>query len=155
MKTNGDSGARDHKASPTMSGTKSQGFTLLELMIAVAIVAILSTIAYASYQDQIVRSRRSAAATCLQERAQFMERFYTTNMTYVGAPNPAACDAEVSPHYSVSFVAAPTAKNYTLQAVPVPGSGQAARDTKCGTLSLTAQGVRGEDGTATAASECW
>lgn len=155
MKTNRESRARAHRVSPTISRAKAQGFTLLELMIVVAIVAILSTIAYASYQDQVVKSRRSAAATCLQERAQFMERFYTTNMTYVGAPNPAACDAEVSPHYSVSFVAAPTAKNYTLQAIPVPGSTQARRDTKCGTLSLTAQGVRGESGTATVASECW
>ena len=72
----------------------SQGFTLIELMVVVAIVAILATIAVASYEYAVTKSRRSAAANCLQERAQFMERYYTTNLTYVGAPSPPAqCDA--------------------------------------------------------------
>ena len=130
----------------------SQGFTLLELMIVIAVVAILATIAFASYQDQIVKSRRAAGASCLQERAQFMERFYTTNLTYVGAPAPAACDTEVSPHYTVSFVADPTARAFTLQAVPQ--GGQATRDTKCATLTINQQGARTESGTATEA-DCW
>src|SRR3546814_661335 len=81
----------------TIGGRKSaSGFTLLELMITVAVVAILATIAYASYQDQIIKSRRAAGATCLQERAQFMERFYTTNLSYLSsagaAPNIGQCD---------------------------------------------------------------
>src|SRR3546814_11828061 len=68
----------------TIGGRKSaSGFTLLELMITVAVVAILATIAYASYQDQIIKSRRAAGATCLQERAQFLARFYTTNLSYL------------------------------------------------------------------------
>ncbi len=144
----------NHARSRHVPRARVQGFTLIELMIVIAIVAILSTIAYSSYQDQIVKSRRSAAAVCLQERAQFMERFYTANMTYAGAPNPPAqCDAEVAPHYTLQFAAAPTARNYTLQAVPQ--AAQATRDTLCGTLSLTAQGVRSEGGTASAAAECW
>ena len=132
----------------------ASGFTLIELLIVIAIVAILATIAYSTYQDQIVKSRRAAAAVCLQERAQFMERFYSTNMSYAGAPNPPAqCDAEVAPHYTLQFQAAPTAKAYTLQAVPQ--AAQAARVTLCGTISLDAQGRRGEGGTATNAAECW
>lgn len=129
------------------------GFTLLELMVVVAIVAILATIALASYRDQVVKSRRAAGAACLQERALFMERYYTTNLSYVGAPNPAACDTEVSPHYALSFVAAPTAKAFAIQAVPQ--GAQATSDTKCGTLTVNAQGVRGESGTATSATDCW
>ncbi len=131
------------------------GFTLIELMVVVAIVAILATIATASYQNSVTKSRRAAAANCLQERAQFMERYYTTNMTYVGAPNPPqACDGNISPqHYVVSFTAAPAANAYTLLATPQ--AGQAANDTLCGVLSLTAQGVRGESGAAVAANECW
>ena len=131
------------------------GFTLLVLMITVAIVAILSTIAYASSTNQVTKSRRAAAANCLQERAQLMERFYTTNMTYAGAPNPPAqCSDDISPdHYVVTFAAAPGAKDYTL--VATPQAGQATNDTLCGVLSLTAQGVRGETGTAGNAAECW
>ncbi len=138
----------------TCARNTQTGFTLLELMITVAIVAILSTIAYASYQDQVIRSRRAAAATCLQERAQFLERYYTTNMTYANAPAPTACDADVAAHYATpAFSAAPTAKAYTLQIVPT--GAQAAKDTKCGTLSINQLGVRGKSGTAGAASDCW
>ncbi|KRG69155.1 type IV pilin protein [Pseudoxanthomonas dokdonensis] len=139
-----------------MKATKhsQSGFTLLELMIVVAIVAILSTIAYASYQDQIVRSRRAAAAVCLQQAAQFVERYYSTSMTYVGAGNPPACDADVAAHYSApTFTAAPTAKAFTLQIAPT--GAQATKDTKCGTLSLNQAGARGKSGSAADASECW
>ena len=131
-----------------------QGFSLLELMITVAIVAILAAIALTSYQDQVVKSRRAAGAACLQERAQFMERYYTTNLTYVGAPIP-TCDAEVSQHYAVSYSVAPTAATprvFVLQVVPQ--GGQATRDTKCGTLSINQQGARAITGTGTEA-ECW
>lgn len=129
------------------------GFSLLELLAVVAIIGILASIAYPMYQEQVVKSRRAAGAACLQERAQFMERYYTTNMTYVGAPNPPACSAEVSPYYRVQFNGTPGAKAFRLEAVPQ--GVQATKDTKCGTLSLTAQGVRGESGTASSAAECW
>jgi len=134
---------------------KQAGFTLMELMITVAVVGILSTIAYGSYQDQVTRSRRAAAAACLMERGQFMERYYTTNMTYVGAPNPAACDAGVAAHYAApSFSGAVTAGAYTLQIVP--SGAQATNDTKCATLTITSRGVRGATGSAASTpSECW
>lgn len=132
---------------------KQAGFTLLELMITVAVVAILSTIAYGSYQDQIKRSRRAAAATCLQERAQFMERFYTTNMTYEGAPDPAPCDI-VEGHYGTPTLSDVTANSYTLQVAP-QGT-QATNDTQCATLSLTSTGVRAASGTySSEPAKCW
>lgn len=132
------------------------GFTLLELMVVVAIVAILAAIAMASYREQVTKSRRAAGAACLQERAQYMERYYTTHLSYNADPAPviAQCDNEVSPHYQVSMVAGSLGpKAYTLRAVPQ--GGQATNDTKCGTLTINAQGVRGEGGSATTADECW
>lgn len=131
------------------------GFTLIELMIVVAIVAILAAVATASYTHFVTKSRRAAAATCLQERAQFMERYYTTNLSYEGAANPPAqCDGGLSPtHYVVSFSADPTPTEYTLLATPQ--GGQATRDGKCGTLSLDAQGTRGKSGSASTVNECW
>lgn len=60
----------------------ARGFTLVELLIAVAIVAILAAIAYPSYRNQIERSRRADAQTVLMQAAQFMERIYTENGCY-------------------------------------------------------------------------
>jgi len=132
--------------------TRQRGFTLIELLVTIAIVAILATIAIASYRDQVVRSKRGAGAACLQQSAQAMERYYTTNMTYVDA-QAVQCDTEVAQDYVISFVADPTVRAYTLQATPQ--GGQATSDTKCGILSINQQGVRGYDGDASSANECW
>ncbi len=128
------------------------GFTLIELMIAVAIIAILASIAYASYESSVIKTRRGAAAACLMERAQFMERYYTTNLTYVDAPDPAACEADVARFYVVSFDGDPTAKAFKLQAVPQPP--QDTKDAKCGTLTIDQTGQKGRSGTA-AVDDCW
>lgn len=131
---------------------RNRGFTLIELMITVAVIAILASIAMASYNFAVVKSRRSAAAGCLLERAQFMERFYTTRMTYQGAPAPAQCGADVSPHYTLAFSGTPNATTFVITATP-QGS-QASADAKCGTLSINAQGVKGKTGTGSV-DDCW
>jgi type IV pilus assembly protein PilE len=69
---------------------KSKGFTLIELLIAVAIVGIISAIAYPSYQSSITKSRRSDAKAALVGFAQAMERYYTNNGTYTGAATSGA-----------------------------------------------------------------
>ena len=68
----------------TMSsnGRRQAGYTMVELVIVVAIIAILSSLAYNSYQDSAIKSRRKAATACMMESAQFLERFYTTNLRY-------------------------------------------------------------------------
>lgn len=132
-----------------------RGFTLIELVIVVAIIGILATVAMASYERVVTKSRRAAAATCLQERAQFLERFYTTNLTYLAAPNPAQCQ-DLANFYTVSFAVAPTAaapRAYTLRAVPI--NSQLSNDALCGTLTLNQQGARGESGSAASPDECW
>lgn len=65
-----------------------RGITLIELMIVVAIVAILASVAYPSYQDQVRKARRADAQSAMFELAQFMERYFTTNGSYVGAVLP-------------------------------------------------------------------
>lgn len=124
------------------------GFTLIELMVVVAIVAILAVVAFPSYNNHVMKSRRAAASVCLMERAQFMERYYTTNLTYIDAPEPAQCP-DIAAFYEIDFEEDPTARSYTLQAVPQ--AAQAQRDTKCGTLTLDATGQRG----AASTSGCW
>ncbi len=127
------------------------GFTLIELMITVAIVGILAAIAYPSYQDSVRKSWRANGASCLMELAQRMERRFTGSSSYAGnALPPSGCTTEgdMAAHYGFSFTANPTATAFTLQAVPV---GSQASDT-CGTLTITQTGLKGSDGTV---SDCW
>ncbi|MGY1410326.1 MULTISPECIES: type IV pilin protein [unclassified Luteimonas] len=133
---------------------RAAGFSLIELMIVVGVIAILAAIAYPNYREYVINSRRAAAAACLQEKAQLMERFYTTNLTYVGAGVPGGCDPEINGFYTFSVPAASptTARTFTLQAVPVTGRQD---DPKCGTLTINDQGTRTEGGAATNATECW
>lgn len=69
---------------------RQRGFTLIELMITLAIVAIVAAIAYPSYTESVRKSRRADARAVLLEAAQFMERIYTENLTtgYAGGPPP-------------------------------------------------------------------
>jgi type IV pilus assembly protein PilE len=135
------------------------GFTLVELLIVVFIISVLSMIAYSSYQDSLVRTRRNAALGCLLENSQFMERFYTTNLRYdqtlAGAAVPAptcASGRDVTDFYTVSFVGVPTQTTFALQAVPT--AVQADKDTKCATLGINQTGTKTKSGTGTL-DECW
>ena len=131
---------------------RAAGFTLVELMVVVAIIAILAAIAYPNYTAYLVKARRTAAATCLQQQAQVMERYYTTNMSYAGAPNPdpAACDPGLNEFYGFSFSGAVAARTFIIQAVPTARQS----DGLCGTLTINPQGVRTDGGSAASAAEC-
>jgi type IV pilus assembly protein PilE len=147
-----------------MSKINTRGFTLIELMITLAIVAILAAIALPSYQDQVRKTRRAEAQTQLLTAMQAEERFYTENNTYTtvvvgpGSCAGSACGLNYSNansaegHYTLSAAAGPTgsiATSVTLTATLVTSS----LDTKCGNLTLTSQGVKGSS-IGTAAS-CW
>ncbi|MEE9326955.1 MAG: type IV pilin protein, partial [Cocleimonas sp.] len=129
---------------------KSQkAFTLLELMIVVAIVGILASIAIPSYQESVRQSRRADATGALYVFANSMERFFTVNNTYDGAPEDDNTD-----FYDLSN-GSPSATTYTLSAAPISGSAQV--DDSCGTLTLTHTGVEGVTGQESGytAADCW
>lgn len=138
-----------------------RGFTLIELMIVVAIIGVLSAIVYPNYTQYVIDSRRATAAACLTEQSQLMERYYTTNLTYVGATLPAVqqCRTDLTGFYQFGIVlSAATPRQYDISAAPI--NGQLNNDSKCGcalTLDQTgAKGTSGEDSACTTrVAACW
>ncbi|WP_267222902.1 type IV pilin protein [Dyella silvae] len=139
------------------------GFTLIELLITVAIVAILAAIAVPSYSSYIIKTHRVAAEGCLSAYANYLERFYTTNMSYSsdsGGNAPAANStfdcasaSQTGSYYTYQFATGqPTATTYTIQAVPQGGQ---TKDTKCSTVTLDQTGTRNIVGGTGTVSDCW
>jgi type IV pilus assembly protein PilE len=145
----------------TFRNFKQPGFTLIELMITVAIVGILAAVAYPSYTQYIVKSNRSAAESFMfgvankQEQYILDARAYATSIDLLGFTTT-AIPTEVSKNYTVTVAADNTATppTYTVTATPISGSAQATRDTKCATLTLTQAGIKGKSGTGSV-SDCW
>lgn len=136
---------------------KHSGFTLIELMIVVAIAAILAAVAIPSYRQYVMKSHRSVAKSTLLEMASRQERYYTVNNAYASnatelgyTANTVAVPDANSPDYQVSVVNG-NGNAYSLQAVP---TGAQANDS-CGTYTLNNLGQQGNSGNTTSSADCW
>ena len=141
------------------------GFTLIELMIAVAIIGILMRLAYPAYTNSVKKSRRADAKTALLDVAQREERYmamanvYTTSAPLLGYATgttiTAAAPMDVlsggKAFYQVS-VSAPTTTFFILTATRVAPQ---TTDTQCGDLTLSSTGQQGMANATGAVGDCW
>jgi type IV pilus assembly protein PilE len=129
--------------------SRSTGFTLIELMIVVAIVGILAAIAYPSYTEYVKRTHRAEIASLLMEQTQALERYYSRSTpppTYVGA-----VVSQGNAYYRIDSTL--TADGFTLAAT---GRGLMLND-KCGVFTITNTGARTNPGATggMTSKDCW
>lgn len=130
-----------------------RGFTLVELMITVVVVAILTSIGYAAYTEQIAKSRRAAARALVMDVMQHEERFYTENSTYTTDLTAMGYGATLYTDrntHSISLAAGPSGAIATSVAVTATA---VTTDAKCASLTLTS--TNAQSGTGSQPAVCW
>jgi type IV pilus assembly protein PilE len=113
------------------SRRRARGFTLIEVMIVVAIIGILAAIAFPSYSIYIRKSRRADAMASLSQAQTTMERCYAANFSYAMPPCAAPPAASDRGYYAIAAVS--TATTYTLTAT---AAGPQVADTTCTTMTI-------------------
>ena len=129
---------------------KQVGFTLMELLIVIAIIGILASIGYSSYSGYMVEARRGDAVATLMEVSQLQEKYYLDNNQYAGDRGTLGVDQFTSGgHYQITVDSAFSNGLWTHEALAQPkGGGAQASDTACANMRLYSDGRREP-------AECW
>jgi type IV pilus assembly protein PilE len=141
------------------------GFTLVEMMIVVAIIGILAAIAYPAYTEQVRRGKRSEAQTAILEVSQFLQRYYAARGTFTGVDADDGLfksngwdriprDTGRTQTYSVELEDIEGLKGlgYKIRATPAGGESS---DPKCGSLTLDDKGRKGTSAGSDKVNDCW
>ncbi|RON40627.1 type IV pilin protein [Pseudomonas frederiksbergensis] len=127
----------------------NRGFTLIEIMIVIAIIGIIITIGYPSLTEYVKKGRRTEVAGLLTEQAQILERFYSKNNAYTAAI-PAVLSTGTDFYTLTPTI---TDQTFLLTAVRKPGSSMATD--KCGDFTITNTGVRNMVNATATTKDCW
>ena len=127
----------------------NRGFTLIEIMIVIAIIGIIITIAAPSYTEYLKKGRRAEVVSLLSEQAQSLERFYTKNNVYTGITGLSAGND--------FYTLTPTITDQTFVLTATRKSGTSMATDKCGDFTLTNTGVRSMNNATTGLTtkDCW
>ena len=127
----------------------NRGFTLIEIMIVIAIIGIVITIAAPSYTEYLKKGRRAEVVSLLSEQAQSLERFYTKNNVYTGITGLSTGND----FYTIT----PTITDQTFLLTATRKTGTAMASDKCGDFTLTNTGVRSINNATTGLTtkDCW
>lgn len=142
-----------------MNTQAQRGFTLIEMMITVAIVGILAAVAYPSYTSYIARANRSAVQSFMykvsnkQEQYMLDRRSYATTLAALNMSLPADVVGKYTIEEPITVDMAATPPTYLIKATPV--GAQATNDAKCAVLTLNSQGAKTKSGSAASVSNCW
>ena len=133
---------------------KKNGFSLVELMIAVAIVGILAAIAIPSYSAYVRRANRTDATRTMTFDTQALERCYSQAFTYVGcATAPVGAKPSPQGYYTIT-IAVPSASSYSVTALPL--APPQTNDTDCTQFSIDSSGKQSATGAgSTPTQTCW
>lgn len=127
----------------------NRGFTLIEIMIVIAIIGIVLTISIPSYNEYVKKGRRAEVVSLLSEQAQSLERFYTKNSVYTGITGLSAGND--------FYTLTPTITDQTFLLTAARKTGTAMATDKCGDFTLTNTGVRSMNNATTGLTtkDCW
>ncbi|VVP84120.1 type IV pilin protein [Pseudomonas fluorescens] len=127
----------------------NRGFTLIEIMIVIAIIGIVLTISIPSYNEYVKKGRRAEVVSLLSEQAQSLERFYTKNNVYTGITGLSAGND--------FYTLTPTITDQTFLLTAARKAGTAMATDKCGDFTLTNTSVRSMNNATTGLTtkDCW